>query len=113
KVVRVGRPGRRLLPATSGASLAPTIDMTVGLLVLALSCGLSRGSDPYHNQGPLAFLVKDIQKPVVSRMEWQDRALQIGSSTLIFADWLTTVDGIRKGYEESNPILGVHPPLGR
>ena len=86
--------------------------MIVGLLVLALSSGLA-GSDLYHNQGPLVFLVKDIQKPVSAKLEWQDRALQVGSSTLIFADWLTTVDGIRKGYPESNPILGVHPSLGR
>jgi hypothetical protein len=87
--------------------------MTVGLLVLALSCAVPGGSDPYHNQGPLAFLVKDIQKRAVAKMEWQDRVLQVGSSAMIFADWLTTVDGIRKGYEESNPILGVHPSLGR
>jgi tetrahydromethanopterin S-methyltransferase subunit B len=98
---------------TTGVSLAPTSGMILGLLVMALSSGLT-GSDPYHNQGPLAFLVKDIQKPVaVSHMEWQDRALQLGSSALIFGDWLTTVDGIRKGYSETNPILGVHPSLGR
>lgn len=86
--------------------------MIVGLLVLTLSSGLA-GSDPYHNQGPLVFLVKDIQKPVAAKLAWQDRALQIGSSALIAVDWLTTVDGIRKGYPESNPILGVHPSLGR
>jgi len=87
--------------------------MIVELLALTLAVGAGGGTDPYHNQGPLIFLVKDIQKPVAARMEWQDRALQIGSSALIFGDWLTTVDGIRKGYAESNPILGVHPSLGR
>ena len=86
--------------------------MIAGLLVLALSSGLT-GSDPYHNQGPLIFLVKDIHKPAAVKLQWQDRVLQVGSSALIFTDWATTIDGIRKGYAESNPILGVHPSLGR
>ena len=84
----------------------------MGLLVLALASGVT-GSDPYHNQGPLVFLVKDIQKPTAIKLGWQDRALQVSSSALITADWLTTVDGLRKGYPESNPILGRHPSLGR
>lgn len=84
----------------------------MGLLLLALSSG-PVGSEPYHNQGPLISLVKDIQKPATATLEWPDRLLQVGSSALIFGDWLTTVDGIRKGYAETNPILGVHPSLGR
>ena len=84
----------------------------MGLLVLALASGVT-SSDPYHNQGPLIFLVKDIHKPTAVRLEWQDRVLQVSSSMLITADWLTTVDGLRKGYPESNPILGRHPSLGR
>lgn len=95
-----------------GATLALTIGMILGLLLLALTSGPT-GPDPYHNQGPLIFLVKDIPKPTTARLGWQDRVLQIGSSALISVDWLTTVDGIRKGYPESNPILGVHPSLGR
>jgi hypothetical protein len=86
--------------------------MIMGLLVLALASGVT-GSDPYHNQGPLIFLVKDIRKPTARKLEWQDRVLQISSSALITVDWLTTVDGLRKGYPESNPILGRHPSLGR
>ena len=86
--------------------------MIMGLLVLALASGVT-GSDPYHNQGPLIFLVKDVHKPTAPKLEWQDRVLQVSSSVLITADWLTTVDGLRKGYAESNPILGRHPSLGR
>ena len=94
-----------------GVTLAPTARMIVGLLALSLVAGV--GSDPYHNQGPLIFLVKDIHKPVASRMEWPDRVLQVSSSLMIFGDWLTTIDGRRKGYPESNPILGTYPSLGR
>lgn len=96
-----------------GATLAPATGMIPGAMALALLSVLARGPDPYHNQGPLVFLVKDIQKPTVARLELQDRLLQFGSSMLIFADWLTTVDGLRKGYPESNPLLGEHPSLGR
>lgn len=95
----------------SGAQFAPTVGMIVGLFVLALSGGFLDGTDSYHNQGPLVFLVKDIHKP--AKLEWQDRLLQFGSSTLILGDWLQTVDGLRKGYPESNPLLGLHPSLGR
>lgn len=86
--------------------------MIMGLLMVALAAG-APSADPYHNQGPLIFLVKDIQKPSVRKLEWQDRVLQVSTSVLITADWLTTVDGLRKGYPESNPILGRHPSLGR
>src|SRR5438045_2718573 len=95
--------------------------MIVGLMVLALACGgagsdgagAKAGIDPYHNQGPLIFLVKDIHKPAPARMGLPDRVLQVSSSLMIFADWLTTIDGRRKGYPESNPILGTYPSLGR
>lgn len=86
--------------------------MIMGLLMIALATG-APSADPYHNQGPLIFLVKDIEKPSVRKLEWQDRVLQVSTSVLITADWLTTVDGLRKGYPESNPILGRHPSLGR
>jgi len=98
-----------------GLSLAPTVGMIVGLLVISLfSAGAGpSGIDPYHNQGPLVFLVKDIHKPVRAQLRWPDRVLQVSSSLMILADWLTTVDGRRKGYPESNPILGTYPSLGR
>ena len=95
----------------AGSALAHTAGMIAATLLLALA--VVGGRDPYHNQGPLAFLQKDIQKPASVKFEWQDHLLRFGSSTLILADWLTTIDGIRKGFPESNPILGRHPSVGR
>jgi hypothetical protein len=46
-------------------------------------------------------------------LKWQDQILRFTSSSLIAADWLLTIDGLRKGYAESNPLLGEHPPLGK
>lgn len=63
--------------------------------------------------GPLQFLDRAIEKPVDPRMRWPDQVLRGLSSGLIAADWLTTVDGLRKGLPESNPILGRHPSLGK
>ena len=42
-----------------------------------------------------------------------DRWLLAGSSALIVADWSQTVWAIRRGWSESNPILGEHPSVGR
>ena len=87
------------------------------LLLVAVSTSLLRGPDPYHNRGPLAFLRKDIGKPaaapVAEGLGWPDHVLRLSSSTMIAADWLMTIDGLRKGYSESNPLLGRHPPLGK
>jgi hypothetical protein len=41
-----------------------------------------------------------------------DHALLVTSGLLIAADWLQTVDLVRRGYPEHNPILGQHPSLG-
>ena len=87
--------------------------MAGGLLILAVSSALVGGDDPSHNQGPLGRLVKDLRKPQLAALEWQDHALRFSSTILIAADWLTTVDGIRQGLPESNPLLGTHPSLGR
>lgn len=87
--------------------------MAGGFLVFAVSSVLLVGHDPYHNQGPLAFLKKDIRKPHSAALGVPDHALRVGSSILIAADWLTTIDGLRQGLQESNPLLGPHPSLGR
>jgi len=84
-----------------------------GLLILAVSSALVGGDDPNHNQGPLARLVKDLRKPQPAALEWQDHTLRFGSTILIAADWLTTIDGLRQGLPEANPLLGRHPSLGR
>jgi hypothetical protein len=66
--------------------------------------------------GPLQFLTKAIPKPVTPRrpgLGWQDHTLRGLSSALIGLDWLTTVDGLRRGMPESNPLLGRHPSLGK
>ena len=87
--------------------------MAGGLLILAVSSALLGGDDPNHNQGPLASLVKDLKKPQPAALEWQDHALRVSSTILIAADWFTTIDGLRQGLLESNPLLGQHPSLGR
>ena len=51
--------------------------------------------------------------PQIEKLNWQDQMLRFGSSALIAADWLTTVDGLRKGLAETNPLLGRHPSLGK
>lgn len=64
-----------------------------------------------------ALLVLALSNPVVDDstkgLKWQDQVLRFTSSGLIAADWLLTIDGLRKGYAESNPLLGRHPPLGK
>lgn len=87
--------------------------MTGGLFILVVSNLLVGGHDPYHNHDPLARLVKDVRKPQPAALRWQDHALRFSSTILIAADWLTTIDGLRKGLRESNPLLGSHPSLGR
>jgi len=87
--------------------------MAGGLLILAVSSVLVGGDDPYHNQGPLASLAKDLRKPQPAALQWQDHALRVSSSILIVADWLSTIDGLRQGFPESNPLLGEHPSVGR
>ena len=87
--------------------------MAVGLVILAVSSALVGGDDPNHNQGPLASLGKDLRKPQPAALVWQDHALRFSSTILIAADWLTTIDGLRQGLPESNPLLGRHPSLGR
>lgn len=82
-----------------------------GLLILTVTSLLVE--DPSRNQGPLASLVKDIRKPEPVALQWQDDLLRYSSTILIAADWLTTVDGLRKGLRETNPLLGPHPSLGR
>jgi len=84
-----------------------------GLFILAVSSLLLGGHDRIHNQGPLAGLVKDIRKPQPAALQWQDHMLRVSSTALIAADWLTTIDGLRKGLRETNPLLGSHPSLGR
>lgn len=49
----------------------------------------------------------------MGKIEARDQALRFASSALIVADWLTTIDGIRKGYREVNPLIGPQPSLGR
>ena len=89
--------------------------MISALLLIALAGGGGVRPDPYHNLGPLALLRKDIVKPAprTETLRWHDQMLRFGSSALIVADWLTTVDGLRKGYAETNPLLGRHPSLGK
>lgn len=88
--------------------------MIAGLLLLALAGGTAVTDDPYHNQGPLVFLRKDISKPrPIGNLTRTDQVLRWTSSTLIVADWLTTIDGLRKGYSETNPLLGRRPALGK
>ncbi|HLZ45900.1 MAG TPA: hypothetical protein VKQ05_09525 [Gemmatimonadales bacterium] len=84
--------------------------MIAGLLLLAIVTG------PLHNVGRLSLLEKDIPKPVAThaiRLELQDQLLRVGSSMLIATDWFMTIDGLRKGYRETNPLLGSHPALGK
>jgi hypothetical protein len=85
------------------------------LLVLAISSGLVGGKAPDPNPASLASLKKEIIKPRPSsaRLSLPDHVLRFTSSTMIAADWLMTIDGLRKGYSESNPLLGEHPPLGK
>jgi hypothetical protein len=71
-----------------------------GLLILAVSSALVGGDDSSHNRGSAALV-------------WQDHALRFSSTILVAADWLTTIDGLRQGRPESNPLLGQHPSLGR
>jgi hypothetical protein len=91
--------------------------MIAALLLVALAGGsaVRPDPDPYHNLGPLAWLRKDIPKPTArpEKLKWHDQMLRFSSSALIVADWLTTVDGLRKGYSETNPLLGRHPSLGK
>jgi hypothetical protein len=89
--------------------------MTAGLLLLLLatsSCDTDR--DPPPARRSLALLQKAIRKqPNPAALAWEDHVLRFTSSTLIVADWLTTIDAMRKGYAETNPLLGRHPSLGR
>lgn len=82
--------------------------MITGVLLLVLSGGIGTPSHPSRVQAPTP------PKPrVTGRLQGTDQALRFASSTLIVADWLTTVDGIRQGLRETNPILGPRPSLGR
>ena len=41
-------------------------------------------------------------------------ALAVASTATITADWLFTVDAVRRGnFDEMNPILGRHPSVGQ
>jgi hypothetical protein len=82
--------------------------MTAGLLLLALSGGIA---DP-QSESPYPDPPTPRQRSV-ARLGRQDQTLRFASSALIVADWMTTVDGMRKGYEEKNPLLGRRPSLGR
>lgn len=82
--------------------------MITGVLLLVLSGGIGTPSHPPRIQALTA------PKPrITGRLQGTDQALRFASSTLIFADWLTTVDGVRQGLTETNPILGPRPSLGR
>ncbi len=89
--------------------------MINALLLVALAGGGAVRVDPFHNVGPLVFLRKGIVKRALrpEKLRWHDQMLRFGSSALIAADWLTTVDGLRKGYAETNPLLGRHPSLAK
>lgn len=84
---------------TYGVVVAIPVCMTVGLLLLALSGGIADSSPP-------------ALRPT-GRLGLHDQSLRFASSALIVADWMTTIDGMRKGFEEKNPLLGRRPSLGR
>ena len=89
--------------------------MISALLLIAVAGGGGVRPDPRNNARLLALLRKDIVEPAphTQKLKWHDQMLRFGSSALIAADWLTTVDGLRKGLAETNPLLGRHPPLAK
>ncbi|HWC73263.1 MAG TPA: hypothetical protein VG454_04930 [Gemmatimonadales bacterium] len=86
--------------------------MVVGLLLLALSGGISTPTPgtprPIHDP---SFPIPTARP--TGKIAARDQALRFASSALIVADWLTTIDGIRKGYREMNPLIGPKPSVGR
>ena len=82
--------------------------MIAGVLLLVLSGGIGTPSN-----SPRIHALTPPKPRIAGRLQGTDQALRFASSTLIFADWLTTVDGIRQGLTETNPILGPRPSIGR
>jgi hypothetical protein len=100
--------GQELIAHNCGAVIAKPLRMTAALLLLALAGGIAGPPSASSYQDP----PRPKQRPP-GKLGPHDQTLRFASSTLIVADWLTTIDGIRKGWEETNPLLGRRPSLGR
>jgi len=61
----------------------------------------------------LALLSAWLARPATPQWRPEHKVLAATAVTMLLLDHFTTVDGIKRGYRESNPLLGPHPSLGR
>ena len=65
---------------------------------------------------PLVLLALLLVPATTAAAQWQTEhtVLAVTSSATIAADWLLSVDAVRRGtFDEMNPLLGSRPSVGR